>query len=399
MSKLLDCPDSILVLICRQLPLLDLYRLRLTNRKLAGFVPTHGKEICPSSAECTFPGATRLLTIAQIHGRDYRWMNDLPLRWLAAFMVDKFRIESKEAFGKTLGFAMEPIIDDSYDDELEGKYAQRVQVTNGDAVRQRVFNGLTILRELSRISKGIRRVPEDELEAPSEPVVIKHFVPPQKPSLWARLFPCVKKYDGPQQSSPLDLVMDPVVRKLVKNRKEMAILDRRTKYLEKLGQQQIRDFRFMMAILHYMIKTKPHSEYEPNYFDWGNKEHDFRQGRSWLNWWILHHGPVVFWAQWYTQASESYVRAQALFDWGAMTMLESDEQRAFAVKLEEALAALAGEYYNPFASYGDQPGGYFPPGEIWEFTNYMKKYAPGPPVTVPEKKILTDCPHGVLFLD
>jgi hypothetical protein len=61
MTGLLELPDEVLIIVCRQVTLPDLYQLRLACRRLVVLIVSYSHGIAPFVACNTFPEAGRLL--------------------------------------------------------------------------------------------------------------------------------------------------------------------------------------------------------------------------------------------------------------------------------------------------------------------------------------------------
>jgi hypothetical protein len=191
-------------------------------------------------------------------------------KYLATILVDRFKLSSERWF-------------------FEPRYIP-TESEIGDRLRKRVENGWVVLKRLSDISKEVYALPNMELKSPSTYT---------STSVKQRLR-VVFQHGGKGRGT----------HNLMKCR-ERLVLDRRLRYLQTLNENDVEDFRITTALLAAAFKTKHdqpsaillsthRNDYQgPNEFDWNIKQSIMNEnGNSWVNWAILHEGPIQFFRQW-----------------------------------------------------------------------------------------------------
>jgi hypothetical protein len=134
------------------------------------------------------------------------------------------------------------------------------------------------------------------------------------------------------------------------------------------------------------------SEYDPWIFDWGggiDGQRTFRQGESWLAWFVLAEGPDIFWDQWWSlpqESAQNYIRDRATETFKAMDPALSDYQRLLAKKFQEAVHERAG-----FHTHFDESNPYR------YFIGWWRSMPPGQAEKEPVKEILQHVPFLVNF--
>ncbi|KAF2119250.1 hypothetical protein BDV96DRAFT_341978 [Lophiotrema nucula] len=134
MPALLVLPNEILVLLCRQLTIPALLALRLVHSHFASLVLANEATIAPYVASNTFPGAKRLLQVEADERRDFEWLKSLVLKYLAAVLVDRYRLCPKELFPQS------------------PRRWIPTEEECGDFLRSHVESGLRVYKSLSALS-------------------------------------------------------------------------------------------------------------------------------------------------------------------------------------------------------------------------------------------------------
>ncbi|KAF1938769.1 hypothetical protein EJ02DRAFT_353790 [Clathrospora elynae] len=129
-------------------------------------------------------------------------------------------------------------------------------------------------------------------------------------------------------------------------RREDLVLQRRLEYLDSLTDQTAKDYKLMMILLSSAFSTSTAnvgSAHDPWVFDWGggiDGQRAFRQGKSWLAWFVLTEGPDLFWSQWWSlppASAQNYIRDRATTAFKALPAALADHQRLLAQKFQDAL--------------------------------------------------------------
>jgi hypothetical protein len=193
-------------------------------------------------------------------------------KYLAAILVDCFKSSSERWF-------------------FEPRYIP-TESEIGDGLRKKVENGLVILKRLSDLSKEVYALPNKELMSMSTSTSTSTSIKQRIRTVFL--------HDG-KGGSTHDLMKC----------REQLVLDRRLQYLKTLSRSDLEDFRITTALLAAAFKTKHDQpsaillsthrrDYQgPDDFDWNTKQSIMiENGNSWVNWVILHEGPIHFFRQW-----------------------------------------------------------------------------------------------------
>ena len=314
MHTLTTLSDDILILVCRYVQINDIFYLRQTARRLATFVLSYSVHIAPSIARNTFPNADLLLRGPEIGSCEFSWLKSLVPQYLAAVLVDRYRLRSPDVFAEYYGVPAES--------EL------------GDGPRARVASGWRVLKRLSDISREVYRLPESRV--------------PRRP-LKGQFNRAVKLRFLSTGHHAADIL----------ERREDLKLKRRLVYLNDLDRQHIEDYTLMYGLLLGAFKTDhdPPSArmvycYGPppsraddgadDVFDWGGRRgRRVHNGNSWINSFILDEGPMLFWRQWYGGA-ENAVNEAMLRAWKAKSSQQIEIARDAASKVEATMRSLRG---------------------------------------------------------
>jgi hypothetical protein len=322
LSSLVDLPDDVLILICSQCRIDELFTLRLTCAKLRNIIDEYITSIAPSVARSTFPLCEHLLTKSANTNLPltFRSLKALIPEQLASILVDRHRIA---------------------DEWLQSRYGIPAEDAFGDALRDRVANGWRVLRDLSNISRteyclntrGARKSPA-------------HFA---------------NKIFRPTQSKLETLIHT-----------EDIILRKRLEYLELLGPKQAQDYKVMFVLLSSAFSTSISNigdEHKPWPFDFGggiDGQRELRKGKTWLSWFVLAEGPDLFWQQWWAlpdsdPTTRDWIRDRAIESFTDTPKKLSDHQRVLARTFqvavnEQAMLESAFEESNPvryFSQYAE----------------------------------------------
>ncbi|KAG9194291.1 hypothetical protein G6011_04326 [Alternaria panax] len=304
-------PWNVLIEIAHHCRLDELRALTMVSTQMRDLIDYHIPTIAPAVADVTFPHCERVL----LHKYDrctvfyHGQLQELISHQLAAILVNKHRI--------------------AYEDGLPC-YRIPAEAPGGDSLRKRVAKGWDILRELYLISQDVRRsYTEDELAQQNQ----------QSPRY--SLNACKMKEDVVQQ--------------------------RRLDYVHGLCSYQVRDYILLTTLLpcvSSMSKAKLGEEYEPWIFDGGDSFdalRSFRDGITWLSWFVLAEGLHIFWAQWWSLPADlarHYIARRAVDTYKALDPALIDYQRMLTKRLHDVICDV-GEY--KMHDYGNlKPHLYFP---------------------------------------
>ncbi|KAK7743342.1 hypothetical protein SLS62_010665 [Diatrype stigma] len=284
-------PNELLVAIFQFLPVPDVFQLALTNRRLHAIAREYEKSIAPCAARVSFPDATLLTRAGPGTTQDFEWLKGLVPKYIATVLVDRLRLMAPQTY--------------------IGEYGIPAEDEDGEVLRGLVVEGLCVLNRLSIISKEVYKLPDSD-------------VPQPRTSLRERVRRLLR-HGKLRRSKPRPHEM--------LHRREDLIRDRRRRYLEGLPIQSLEAYHLMFAFLiqpiqtHYDLHTADLSNYfgpdgrDPTGLESFDRADDHAkrlfQGNSWLNWYILHEGPLLFWKQWYYCNDRNLIRDRALAAWYA----------------------------------------------------------------------------------
>jgi hypothetical protein len=255
--RLHDLPEDILILIFSQCRIDELLALRLTSQHINNLISEYIVTIAPSVARSTFPQSDLLLTPLPDRSQyTLKWLLGLIPRQLAAILVDRHRLSSRNIEGRSMwaGLAAE--------DPL------------GDGLRARVTNGWYVLQHLSTISRNIHRTRSGDTSKATRGI-ISHLI------------------NSTQRH--VDTMRD----------LEDLVMRTRIEYMRDLEAQDIRDYNVLMILLSAIFNPDRYagSNDEEWIFDWSNgieANRTFRTGESWMTWFVLAEGADIFWKQWWS---------------------------------------------------------------------------------------------------
>jgi len=278
-------PEDILIIICSQCRVDELFALRLTNSKIRNLISEYISTIAPAVARSTFPLNELLLT-----QRDdptactLKWLKELIPQQLAAILVDRHRF-SHEWASQRYGIPAE----DPY----------------GDVLRARVANGWRVLQRLSKISEDVYSMHEKSVLKSTSDLAWKVFHP--------------SRFEF----------------EVFKQREEL-IAKRRLAYINDLPYEMAKDYKLMFMLLSSAFRTSISNygdDYKPWIFDWGcgiDGQRSLRRGNSWLTYFVLHEGPRIFWSQWWAldpnlPTTKNYIRDRSIEAWFGKTKITPED--------------------------------------------------------------------------
>jgi hypothetical protein len=307
-SSLAELPDDVLILICSQCRIDELFQLRLTSAKTRGLIDEYITTIAPSVARSTFPLNEHLLSIHanSVTPLTFQSLKALIPEQLASVLVDRHRIA---------------------DEWLQLRYGIPAEDPFGDELRNRIANGWRVFRGLSNfarqeygeVAKGTRTSRADFAN---------------------RVFrPTQFKFEALKQT-------------------EDIILRRRLEYVRKLDPKHAQDYKLMFTLLSAAFSTSISNigdKHEPWPFDFGggiDAQRELRKGETWLSWYILSVGPDLFWQQWWSlrhddPSTQNHIRDLAIATFRNISPGLSNHQRDHAHTLQTAIneqTLLGGEF-------------------------------------------------------
>ncbi|ORY01296.1 hypothetical protein BCR34DRAFT_575035 [Clohesyomyces aquaticus] len=301
-------PNELQVLIFQKVTLRDLLALRFVSRQTSELILSHCLSIAPSVASNTFPQAKRLLLATPYKPLDLSWLEGLVPRYIAAVLLDRY-ILSCNSLGWTYCIPAESDI--------------------GDELRGDLTRGVRIWKDLSKISKEVYILSIDKL-------------PSRTPKERLRGVLAGRCEDKAKQTT---------------RRKENLAMQRRRAYLRRVSVTDIHNFNMVMFLVCVAFKTKhdqpplrPYVDRWCTYngvddFDWCAKDRRpnspdnilLEDGNSWVNWAILHDGPVMFYQQWSPEnvSSQPVVKETLMKRWQEQTAEEIEIKRKAFVELRD----------------------------------------------------------------
>jgi hypothetical protein len=307
-SPLLHLPDDVLILICSQCRIDELFTLRLTSARTRALIDEYITTIGPSVARSTFPLNEHLL-FKHANGLTpltFRSLKALIPAQLASILVDRHRVA---------------------DEWLHLRYGIPAEDPFGDGLRDRIASGWCVFRHLSNISR----------HEYSEAAKARRISPI---GLANKVFrPTYSKLESLKQT-------------------EDVILQRRLEYIAGLEVKHAQDYKLMFTLLSVVISTSISNigdEHAPWPFDFGSGidgQREFRKGETWLSWYILGEGPEIFWQQWWIlphdhPSTKNHIRDCAIAAFTNIPESLSDHQRKLAHILQTAInkqILLEGEF-------------------------------------------------------
>ena len=303
-----NLPVDVLIIICSQCRIDELFTLRLTDQKTRNLIDEYISTIGPSVARSTLPLSDHLLSrhVDATSIFTFQTLKALIPEQLAAVLVDRHRVA---------------------DEWLQSRYGVPAEDPNplGDLLRSRVARGWRILRHLSNISRK------------------EH-----------------KARGTPKSATDItNMIFRPAHFKLeaLKYREDI-ILQKRLAYIACLSQRQTQDYKIMFTLLASAFSTSFSNigeDHKPWPFDFGDGidgQRELRKGKTWLAWYILAEGPDLFWQQWWSlpydePQTKNYIRDRAIEAFEQAPEKLADHQRTLARTLQKAVnerAALETEF-------------------------------------------------------
>lgn len=293
MKRLDSLPDHALLLIVQELTIDDFFSLRQTNRALCTLISSFEQATTLAVAKRTFPNARLLLRPPQDGRYTIQWLKGLIPKQLAAIVVDRYRFGLEGAMGQRRGRP----------GTKWPPYGIPAEDLLGDHFRARIGRGWCVFKTFSNISQAVYAMHATEI--PRLPI-----------RLW---LPRLKL----GHSNP-ELML---IRRL-----ERLILERRLRYLRSLARADVTNYYLLRGLLRSAFLTKhdmdpislfgPYRTFdgkpeppEDDYFDWGG---DRRRSvlelssQSWVDWFILHKGPTLFWKQWRRNSGSDFQKSGSL---------------------------------------------------------------------------------------
>lgn len=147
------------------------------------------------------------------------------------------------------------------------------------------------------------------------------------------------------------------------------IVEQRLLYLKHLDAQIISDYHFMYSLLLAAFRTNhdPPSAALMGHnwtrkhdgalhrLDWsGDDGRRLHKGNSWVNWFIMHEGPPLFWKQWKGDTEEKFIRNRVLQAWSFRLEQQIAIKRDAACGVENLLTAVSeSRVYSPMDVLGN----------------------------------------------
>jgi hypothetical protein len=320
-----ELPDDVLIHILSYFTLTPLLSLRVAHSRFYYLVSNYIKHIGPIVAANTFPDSTPLLLYPEAGQYSPRWLNQLYFKYLATFLVDKFRFGSRY-LGRDKYFG-------------NGIRASDVR---GEELRHRVAGGWRVLKSLSNISQACHSIPNDEFRKGVQLLA--------EEVNWKLL---LSKTQHTVALTALDTIRT----------RERLTLMRRKAFLRSLPRQAVMDYQLLMELLPAAFFSCCDCPAEwPKLFPLGfGCQHEsktrkagalghFQEGNSWMHWFILHEGPDVFWQQWCPaeyppstplQDMHSSVRTRLLRNFQDRDQEQIDIERNENLKLHKFIESLS----------------------------------------------------------
>jgi hypothetical protein len=265
-DRFLTTPEILLTIINDYVHDIEtLLCIRHTCGNFLRITTAYERSISQTLAKKLFPQQKHLVEQTVENQYTITWLIHLVPRQLAAILVDRHRA------------VLDPHM-----------YGIPAEDPAGDPLRARVANGFCILHRLSSISQHVHKI---ELATHlalggSDPAPIR-----RRSSLGSKISSFI---------TPADVALA--------KKRETLILDRRLELVRTLSERDREDYQILSIFLigcfeHLWSPPATMRETVPDGpFDWGMPPRRW-MGRkdSWVNWFILHHGPKLFWEQWWSE--------------------------------------------------------------------------------------------------
>jgi hypothetical protein len=347
MAAFNDLPDDILIAILQQTALPTFLALRQCSRSLNNVINAYISSIAPSVARNTFLEITPRIIQREsaAHIRDLQWLLHLVPKYLAVVVVDRLVIT---LLGTSVNWGIPAT------DEL------------GDGLRARIADGLHVMMHLSRISKEIYAMPPKEVEKLAI-TMSKKSRKSDSSATWSSSWswPRVEATASDKLRSPEPGLFHKIEAKLktltgrntvsktlsLSEKRENIIRERRVAYLQSTWITRPNNLTLTYVLLWPAFRTNHQYRFGHasflgrfdrwvngdgrDYFDWGEPLHrGLLHGDSWVTWWILHEGPLVFWEQWCPptcydddDSRRNYIRDRLLDAWKRRDAEQIEVQR------------------------------------------------------------------------
>jgi hypothetical protein len=343
-----ELPDDVLCVILQQADLNTLFVLRLVCKPLHDLIQIYISSIAPAVVRNTFQNTAPLL-LRRPQRYDIKWLAELVPRYLATVIIDRYGLNHEG------------------DDVGERIYLRIPAIVNeGEEFREHAANGFKVMMRLSLISKEVHGAPRDT--AFSEYREMKDAIRKSSVS-WGTskslksktrelvvLRPLLSQHHYAPRRKPKSEQKEDSKRVKTVEKLEAVILQRRKEYLLSIPDRDIEDFRMMFPIFTACFRTNtngtPYPQgFSPDFFDLGggcdSRGNRINSGHSWVNWFILHEGPLLFWRQWcppslYDDDRSLLIRRRLLQAWDQRGYKQIEAETATVQQLERFLRKKTG---------------------------------------------------------
>jgi hypothetical protein len=365
-----ELPDDVLCVIFQQLDLTSFFALQVVCKSIHDFTLIYISSIAPAVARNTFLDTTPLL-LRRPAKYDSQWLGNLIPRYLATVIIDKYGLNASEQSTREQGCCRIPAAEPA-----------------GEEFRSRVANGFQVMMKLSILSKEVYGAPRDEILSEYRRIkesLRKHSVPWSSSKISGSLTsktresvvlrPLLSQHHyAPRRKPKTEQREDSKHIKTIE-KLEAVILHRRKDYLLSASLREIEDFRLMFPVFTACLRINqdgsPYpSPFKPDYFDWGgncdSRGHRVNSGDSWVNWFILSEGPLLFWRQWcppslYDDNRTMLIRTLLLKYWDQRGYKQIEVETKAAQDIERLLRAKVG-----VVAMGGRPGRATDPSPYFE---------------------------------
>jgi hypothetical protein len=385
-------PTELIEPIFSQVAIDDLLSLRLVCQSFRVIIDSRINTLAPQIARNTFPKARLLLRPPPDFKYDLKWLKGLIPKRLASIIVDRHRKEHLE-FGLVLGIPAEEV----FGDEL------RAKVENGWRVYKRlskISRAVYALPESeippieSELDLGIdpqtRRINDYKnirlnatgpatthellLELKTRPGTCKNNSTGGETTsaFFSRMFHrfCRKLHSRalhsptPFLSGAPNEIHNP---KLIDiERREHLVWKRSTQFIGKLSDDDSSDYGLLHSFFHWVFASETHldpplcvygqdARFVIFAFDFvwdvdrfsNSSATNLVHANSWVNWYLLHEGPDLFWKQWNCESSglksqnQHYIRDALRHAWAERSETQVAIERKYGVFINNTMRVQA----------------------------------------------------------
>jgi hypothetical protein len=388
-------PVEIIELVFRHTVIDDLLSLRLVCHSFRTIIDARIESLGKQVARNTFPKARLLLRPSPNGICDFKWLKSLIPKRLAAIIVDKHRNRNRNRnrnYGVVTGIPAEEVFGDELRSKVENGWRVFKRLSNiSKTVYTMPENELPpieseidfeeysarkladILKDLKVNATGPATTADLQVETEKQPVDTGSS---KSATILSRCFRRLRRKARLQSGSfgipvsNLDLLLKFQRSKiLIIEKREHLIWKRSTQFIGELPFQDSSDYGLLHSLLFWPFQNAtllqpPRAVYGGDSpfvifaFDFNWAVDRIWQGRtiwdasainliranSWVNWYLLHEGPDMFWTQWNGETQDdrcNYIRDKLRLAWAERKEAQIAVERRFAIYVNNTMRIQA----------------------------------------------------------